>query len=180
MRSASDPALEDIEQLRRTEAEQFYKRYYTPENMTIAIAGDVNPAEAKRMAEKYFARLPKGPIPPLVRTVEPLQEGEKRVAVSSAAQPFLAMVYKRPDQYSKDDAVLVAEALRHQHLDGLAEHLLAAVAEQLLGLAVHQLDRPAAVDDHHGVGGRLEQAAELGLDPPAVADVAHFRLPVVE
>src|SRR5215471_6233413 len=86
----------DIEQLRRTEAEQFYKRYYTPGNMTIAIAGDVNPAEAKRLAEKYFVRLPKAPPPPRVRTVEPPQEGQKRVAVASAAQPFLIVGYKRP------------------------------------------------------------------------------------
>jgi predicted Zn-dependent peptidase len=96
----------DIENFRRTEAEKFYKIYYTPNNITIGIAGDVNPAEARRMAEKYFGRLPRGPLAPLVRTVEPKQEGEKRVAVASHAQPFLAMAYKRPDQYSKDDATL--------------------------------------------------------------------------
>ncbi len=58
------------------------------------------------MAEKYFGRLPKGPLPPHVRTMEPPQDGEKRVAVESPAQPFLAIAYKRPDQYSKDDAAL--------------------------------------------------------------------------
>jgi predicted Zn-dependent peptidase len=96
----------DIESFRRTEAEAFYKRYYTPGNITIAIAGDVNPAQAKLMAEKYFARLPKGPEPPRVRTVEPRQDGTKRLAVTSPAQPFLLMSYKRPDQYSKDDVAL--------------------------------------------------------------------------
>lgn len=96
----------DIEQFRRPEAEQFYRRYYTPGNMTIGIAGDVNPAEARRLAEKYFGRLPAGPPPPLVRTVEPQQDGEKRVTVASAAQPFLVIGYKRPDQHSPDDAAL--------------------------------------------------------------------------
>ena len=96
----------DIETFRRTEAEQFYKTYYTPANITIGIAGDVNPAEAKRLADKYFARLPRGPLPPPVRTVEPKQEGEKRVAVESPAQPFVAIAFKRPDQYSADDAAL--------------------------------------------------------------------------
>jgi predicted Zn-dependent peptidase len=95
----------DIDNFRRTEAERFYKIYYTPNNITIGIAGDVKPAEAKRLAEKYFARLPRKPQPPLVRTIEPKQEGEKRVAVASAAQPFLAIAYKRPDQYSPDDPV---------------------------------------------------------------------------
>src|SRR5271169_5812561 len=96
----------DIDNFRMTEAELFYRKYYTPGNITIGIAGDVNPAEARKMAEKYFARLPKAPLPPMVRTVEPKQEGEKRVAVESAAQPFLMIGYKRPSQYSPDDAVL--------------------------------------------------------------------------
>ena len=96
----------DIENLRRTDAEQFFKRYYVPSNLTIAIAGDVNPAEAKRLAEKYFGRLPKGPTPPIVRTVEPEQVGEKRATVESAAQPVLLIGYKRPNQYSSDDAAL--------------------------------------------------------------------------
>jgi len=96
----------DIENFRRTEAEALYKRYYTPGNMTIGISGDVNPADAKKLAEKYFGRLPAGPTPPAVRTVEPPQQGEKRVQVASAAQPFLLIGYKRPDEYSKDDVPL--------------------------------------------------------------------------
>ena len=96
----------DIENFRRPEAEKFYKTYYTPANVTIGIAGDVNPAEAKKLAEKYFGRLPAGPLPPPVRTVEPKQDGEKRVAVASPAQPFLAIAYKNPDQYSDDQAAL--------------------------------------------------------------------------
>lgn len=96
----------DIDNFRANEAEVFYKKYYTPGNITIGIAGDVNPVEVKRMAEKYFGRLPKAPLPPMVRTVEPKQEGEKRVAVESQAQPFLAIAYKRPSQYSPDDAAL--------------------------------------------------------------------------
>jgi len=96
----------DIDNFRRTEAEKFYKIFYTPNNITIGIAGDVNPADAKRLAEKYFGRLPRAPLPPLIHTVEPEQEGEKRVAVASPAQPFLAIAYKRPDQYSKDDSTI--------------------------------------------------------------------------
>jgi len=96
----------DIDNFRMTEAEVFYKKYYTPGNITIGVAGDVNPTEAKRMAEKYFGRLAKAPLPPMVRTVEPKQEGPKRIAVESPAQPFLAIAYKRPSQYSPDDAAL--------------------------------------------------------------------------
>ncbi len=96
----------DIESFRRTDAEAFFKKYYGPSNLTIAIAGDVDPATAKRMAQKYFGRIPAGPTPPMVRTVEPKQNGEKRVKVASPAQPIMVIGYKRPDQYSGDAPAL--------------------------------------------------------------------------
>jgi predicted Zn-dependent peptidase len=96
----------DIDHFRRPDAERFYNQFYVPANITIGIAGDVNPREARRLADKYFGRLPKRPLPILKLTEEPVQEGEHRVAVVSPAQPFLIIAYKRPDQYSTDDAAL--------------------------------------------------------------------------
>src|SRR5271154_4414257 len=95
----------DIENFRLTEAIAFYKKYYVPANITIGIAGDVDPKECRRLADKYFSLLPAGPMPGGPRTVEPVQKGEKRVQVESPAQPFLAVGYKRPDQLDKDDPV---------------------------------------------------------------------------
>src|SRR5271170_4221339 len=95
----------DIENFRLTEAVAFYKKYYVPANITIGIAGDVSPEECRRLADKYFSILPSGPLPSGPRTIEPLQKGEKRVEVESAAQPFMAIAYKRPDQNDKDDPV---------------------------------------------------------------------------
>lgn len=96
----------DIENYRLTEAVQFYKKYYIPSNITIGIVGDVNPAEAKRLAEKYFGLIPNGARSQRVRTVEPVQEGERRVEVESESQPIEMIGYKRPDQNSDDDAAL--------------------------------------------------------------------------
>jgi len=95
----------DIENFRLTEAIAFYKKYYVPANITIAIAGDVDPKECRRLADKYFSILPSGPLPSGPRTVEPQQKGEKRVEVESPAQPFMAIAYKRPYQLDKDDSV---------------------------------------------------------------------------
>ena len=95
----------DIENFRLPEAVMFYKKYYVPGNITIGIAGDVSPAECKRLAEKYFSIIPAGPLPSGPRTVEPPQEGEKRVAVETPSQPMMAIAYKRPDQLDKDDPV---------------------------------------------------------------------------
>lgn len=96
----------DIENFRLSEAVKFYKAYYVPANITIGIAGDVDPAAAKRLAAKYFGTIPAGPLPPLVRTEEPPQQGEKRVRVVAQSEPYMAVAYKRPDQNSKDDLAL--------------------------------------------------------------------------
>jgi len=95
----------DIENLRRTEAERFFQTYYVPGNMAIGIAGDVDPVAVRRLAEKYFSRLPARPLPPLITTVEPPQPGPKRAEVESTSQPLIFLGYKRPDQYDKDDPV---------------------------------------------------------------------------
>jgi predicted Zn-dependent peptidase len=95
----------DIENFRLTEAVAFYKKYYVPANITIGIAGDVDPKECRRLADKYFSILPSGPLPSGPRTIEPTQRGEKRVEVESPAQPFMAIAYKRPNQLDKDDSV---------------------------------------------------------------------------
>lgn len=94
----------DIESFRATDAERFYKSHYAPVNITVGIAGDIAAAAARQLAQKYFGRIPAGPPPPRVRTVEPPQEGERRVGVETPAQPLLIIAYKRPDQLHKDDA----------------------------------------------------------------------------
>ena len=95
----------DIQSLRVRDAEQFYKTYYVPANITIGIVGDVDPNQTRALAERYFGRLPAGSLPPLVHTVEPQQEGPRLTQVESPAQPFELVAYKRPDQYDKDDPV---------------------------------------------------------------------------
>ena len=95
----------DIVNLRRADAKAFFDKYYVPANITMAIVGDVNPAEAKRMAERYFSPLPARPLPPRLHTEEPPQPGPKTAVVESPTQPIVAIAYKRPDQYSKDDPV---------------------------------------------------------------------------
>jgi predicted Zn-dependent peptidase len=95
----------EIEELRAKDADKFFKKYYTPVNITIAIAGDADPAQVKRLADKYFSTIPSGPPPPPVTSVEPPQEGEKRVVLESESQPLVTIAYERPDQNDKDDPV---------------------------------------------------------------------------
>jgi len=95
----------DINTLSVEDARQFFKRYYGPGNLTIAIAGDVDPEQMRQWAETYFGRLPKQPLPPAVQTREPEQQGERRIEVVSESQPAVIVGYKKPSHDHADRAV---------------------------------------------------------------------------
>jgi zinc protease len=52
---------EDLTAASVDDVKDFFKTYYTPNNMSLVIAGDFDPAEAKRLVEKYFGTIPAGP-----------------------------------------------------------------------------------------------------------------------
>ena len=95
----------DVATLRRGEAQAFFEKYYVPANIVIAIVGDVNPAEARRMADRYFGPLPARPLPPLIHTVDPEQPGPRSVVVASPSQSMMMVGYHRPAETDKDDPV---------------------------------------------------------------------------
>ena len=95
----------DVDNLRRGMAQAFFDKYYVPANINLAIVGDVDPAQARRLAERYFGPLPARPLPPLVHTVEPAQDGPKTVVVESQSQPLFVAGFKRPGQDDADDPV---------------------------------------------------------------------------
>lgn len=82
----------DIEQWKREELEHHYRMGYAPNNCTVVIAGAVKEDEVLRLAKKYFEPIPRQDPPPPVRTVEPAQNGERRVTVYRRAQLPLQMV----------------------------------------------------------------------------------------
>src|SRR4051812_6271318 len=56
----------DIEAARLKDVRDFFTQYYSPNNATIALVGDISKAQAKTLVEKYFGSLPKGPaVPPI-------------------------------------------------------------------------------------------------------------------
>jgi len=95
----------DIENLRVSYAVDFFKKYYTPSNIVIGIAGDVDPVECRKLATKYFGIIPGGPKPTGPAIVEPPQTAPRQIAVESDSQPLIAVAYRRPNEHDKDDAV---------------------------------------------------------------------------
>ncbi|MGD0784665.1 MAG: pitrilysin family protein [Sedimentisphaerales bacterium] len=100
--------MSDLENISRPQAQAFFKKYYSPANLTIAIVGDVNPQEIKKLAEKYFSPIPGGTKSLLVETVEPPQLGRRCVTIEDTAQPMLLIGYHRPNVNHPDNAVFDA------------------------------------------------------------------------
>jgi predicted Zn-dependent peptidase len=87
---------QDIRGLTRRDVQQFFDTYYVPSNLTIAIVGDVNPAEVKRLANIYFGRYKAQPAPPTVQTIEPNQATTREVTLKLPSQPWYLEGYHAP------------------------------------------------------------------------------------
>jgi predicted Zn-dependent peptidase len=94
----------DLQTISATDAKAFFKKYYVPSNIVIAIVGDVKPSEAMPVIEKYFGRIPKAPAPEPLRTIEPPQAAEKTVILHESAQPIYLEGYHRPAATDPENA----------------------------------------------------------------------------
>jgi len=88
----------DIESWTLDDLKSYFRTYYAPNNCTLVIVGDVHPEEIFALAERYLAPIPAQPAPPALHTVEPEQQGERRVTLVKPAQtPLLYLAYKSPN-----------------------------------------------------------------------------------
>jgi len=95
----------DLRHFSATDAYNFFRTYYVPANMIVAVVGDVDPEKTFALAERYLGRIPSGPKPEEYITEEDPQIGERRVVLEDLSQPFYLEGYQRPNYRDKDDAV---------------------------------------------------------------------------
>jgi predicted Zn-dependent peptidase len=98
--------MEDIQAYTKAKAVNFFKTFYIPNNMVAAVVGDVKIDGVKRLAEKYFGDIPRGPDPPRPAEIEPQQRGERQVTTWYEAEPRLLMGYHMPGPSDKDNLTL--------------------------------------------------------------------------
>ncbi len=96
---------EDIRNLTREDIRDFFNIYYGPNNLTIAIVGDVQPEQVKQLAEVYFGRYEEKPAPPKVTEIEPKQEESREVTLKLASQPWYLEGYHVPALSHPDSAI---------------------------------------------------------------------------
>ena len=93
----------DIEKWTLDDLKTYFAKGYSPSNATMVVVGDVKAASVFNLAEKYMEPIPAHDPPPPVRTVEPRQLGERRIAVHKFAQlPIIEIAYHIPQAQSPD------------------------------------------------------------------------------
>jgi predicted Zn-dependent peptidase len=95
----------DLKSFSAIDAMEFFRKYYVPANMVIAVVGDIKAAQALPVIEKYFGRIPASPAPEPLRTKEPAQKALRQVILHEQSQPIYIEGYHRPDFRDPDDAV---------------------------------------------------------------------------
>ena len=82
----------DIQAAKLEDVRNFFKLYYAPNNASLAIVGDFDPAKAKQLVEKYFGPLKRGAPVPKINVVTPPITAEKRIVVHDQVE--LPRVYE--------------------------------------------------------------------------------------
>lgn len=100
--------MEDIQRINPAELRTFYNRYYQPNNALLVVAGDVDTRRVIARAREAFGRIPRGPAPPPMDSVEPPQLTERRVLVykADARAPIVYIGFHVPNYTSKDAPAL--------------------------------------------------------------------------
>jgi predicted Zn-dependent peptidase len=123
---------EDIRNLTRQNVRDFFEQYYTPENITVAIVGDVDPSEVKRLAQLYFGRFSQGSLNLPQLPVEPPQTQFQTVTLTRQTQPWTVFAYHIPGITDPD--YVLYEMLGNVLSDGRTSRLYQNLVEQQLAI----------------------------------------------
>ncbi len=87
----------DLEGMKVKDAFDWYKKWYTPNNATLVVVGDVDPDKVIAMAKKYFGVYKANPLPEVKPRTEVKQLGPRNITVKLPAKlPSLRMGFKTP------------------------------------------------------------------------------------
>ncbi len=87
----------DIEGYTINDLKQWYQDWYTPQNATLVVVGDVEPLEVYELAKKHFGPIAGKPVKQVKRSVEIMPLGRKDLQVKARAQlPIMIAGYSVP------------------------------------------------------------------------------------
>ena len=96
---------EDIQAVKLDDVNRFFRQYYAPNNASLAIVGDFDPAQTKKLVEKYFGTLKGGAAVPPVEADTPRIASERRRVVPARVElPRVYMAWLSPSIFEPGDA----------------------------------------------------------------------------
>ncbi|MEO8621527.1 MAG: pitrilysin family protein, partial [bacterium] len=101
-------SMTDLNAAKLEDVKAFFDMYYAPNNATLTLVGDFDPAEARKLIEQYFGGIPRAKDAPKVTCDAKFNAGEKRESVTDdkATLPALLRIYLVPEYKNQDHAAL--------------------------------------------------------------------------
>ncbi|MDO5522540.1 MAG: pitrilysin family protein [Bacteroidia bacterium] len=101
-------SMEHLDKATLAEFRNFYKKFYVPNNATLVIAGNINPAQTKEWVEKYFGSISKGDavVQPAVKEEPITTGGQFKTTDRNIDIPAYMFAYRTPSKKEKDAYVL--------------------------------------------------------------------------
>jgi zinc protease len=95
--------MSDLDAMTPEDARAFFRRWYVPANAALVVAGDVDVAQVRAMAEKYYGGIPARAVPARKPRIEPDQRGVRRIEFKAPAeQAYVSLAFRVP-QVPADD-----------------------------------------------------------------------------
>ncbi len=95
----------DIQAAKLADVRNFFELYYAPNNASLAIVGDFDPAQARQMVEKYFGPLKRGAPVPKIAAVTPPITAERRAVIHDQVElPRVYMAWLTTPIFKPGDA----------------------------------------------------------------------------
>lgn len=119
----------DLEAATLADVKGFFATWYVPNNATLTVVGDVDPAETFRLARTYFGFLPAKPLPPRLAPAPVTLTGEKRILLQDQVKATkLIVTWISPSGYTAGDAA--CDLLGTILADGKASRLYERLVHQ--------------------------------------------------
>jgi zinc protease len=100
-------SMQDLSAASYEDVLEFFRKYYVPQNASVAIAGDIDPQKVRSLVEKWFAEIPGGaPVPPVEAPPAYLAEEKRLVLEDKISLPRLYMAWLSPRMFAPGDAEL--------------------------------------------------------------------------
>jgi zinc protease len=108
-------SADDLRAMQLDDVREFFSTYYHPANASLTLAGDITPAAAFELAERYFGDIPAGPVPAPVIANGTLSHSTRIVLEDRIELPRLYLAWHSPAMFAPDDAELdlTADLLAH-------------------------------------------------------------------